>query len=182
MALVGGLGLPHLVVNWRRFSQEVWHTLLSAKLANLRSSVFLRLEKNHRDRIFADWEGYYRQIRQSLSSDDQRILAQPEVEELFRENRRESYAQGPGSLLREAQALCSDPRVDPGHLAASAVLIVHGTEDKIVPAEVARDLHRRIPASRLMELPGRGHYFLYDAAEMERVLAELLEAHRSATN
>ena len=52
---------------------------------------------------------------------------------MFRENRRESYAQGPGCLLQEVQALYSDPRIDLKHLAACTVLIVHGTEDKIVP-------------------------------------------------
>ena len=59
------------------------------------------------------------------------------------------------------------------------VLIVHGDEDRIVPVAVARDLHERIPASHLTELPGRGHYFLYDGNEMERVLTDLLTAHRN---
>lgn len=181
MALVSGLGLPHLIVNWRRFSKEVWRILLSAKLANFRSATFLRIEKQHRDRLFNHWGSYYEEIGHSLSADDQRILARPEVEELFQENRRESYAEGPGCLLQEVQALYSDPRIDPRHLAACTVLIVHGTEDKIVPAAVARDLHARIAASRLIELPGRGHYFLYEAPEMERVLTELLEAHRNCS-
>jgi pimeloyl-ACP methyl ester carboxylesterase len=181
MALVGGLGLPHLITNWRRFSQEVRNILLSAKLANFRSALFLSVEKIHRDRIFEDWNSYYEEVRHSLSADDQLILARPEVEALFRENRRESYAQGPGCLLQEVQALYSDPQIDLAHLSACTVLIVHGAEDKIVPAGVARDIHERIRASRLIELPGRGHYFLYDESEMERVLAELLEAHRNCS-
>jgi pimeloyl-ACP methyl ester carboxylesterase len=80
--------------------------------------------------------------------------------------------------LQEVQALYSDPRVDLTHLAACSVLIVHGVEDKLVPIAVARDLHGRIPSSSLIELPGRGHYFVYEQAEMESVLAELLAAHR----
>ncbi len=181
IALVSGLGLPHLIANWRRFSEEVWRILLSAKLANFRSATFLKIEKQHRDRLFNHWGSYYEEIRHSLSADDQRILARPEVEELFQENRRESYAEGPGCLLQEVQALYSDPRIDLKHLAACTVLIVHGTEDKIVPVGVARDLNGRIAASRLIELPGRGHYFLHEAAEMERVLADLLEAHRNCS-
>jgi len=43
---------------------------------------------------------------------------------------------------------------------------------------VARDLHARIPSSSLIELPGRGHYFLYDESELKSALEELLMAHR----
>jgi pimeloyl-ACP methyl ester carboxylesterase/1-acyl-sn-glycerol-3-phosphate acyltransferase len=179
ISLVSGLGLPHLIVNWRRFSREVWHMLLSAKLANFRSALFLRIEKKHRDLVFDHWESYFEEVRRVLSPGDQRILSQPQVEELIREDRREGYAQGPGCLLREVQAFYSDPLIDLSRLAACTVLIVHGAEDKIVPVAVARDLQERIPASRLIELPGRGHYFLYDTNEMERVLTDLLTAHRN---
>jgi pimeloyl-ACP methyl ester carboxylesterase/1-acyl-sn-glycerol-3-phosphate acyltransferase len=179
ISLVGGLGLPHLIVNWRRFSRQVWHILLSAKLANFRSATFLRIEKQHHDRIFDHWDSYFEAVRRDLSTDDQRILSQPQVEELFREDRREGYAQGPGCLLWEVQAFYSDPQIDLAHLAACTVLIVHGAEDKIVPIAVARDLQDRIPASHLTELPGRGHYFLYDTNEMERALTDLLTAHKN---
>jgi pimeloyl-ACP methyl ester carboxylesterase/1-acyl-sn-glycerol-3-phosphate acyltransferase len=181
MSLVSGLGLPHQIANWRRFSREAWKILLSAKLANFRSVIFLRIEKQHRDRIFDHWESYFEEVRRDLSADDRRILSRPEVEELFRENRRESYAQAPGCLLQDVQALYSDPRIDLAHLAACTVLIVHGADDRAVPAAVARDLHARIPASRLTELPGRGHYFFYEKNEMESVLAELLQAHKDCS-
>lgn len=177
ISLVSGLGLPHLITNWRRYSQEAWKILLSAKLANFRSEIFLRIERKQRDRVFNQWESYFEEIKRSLPTDDRRILSQPDVEELFRENRRESYSQGSGALLRDVQAFYSDPRIDLAHLVSCTVLIVHGDEDRIVPATVARDLHERIPTSRLTELPGRGHYFLYDGNEMESLLAELLKAH-----
>jgi pimeloyl-ACP methyl ester carboxylesterase/1-acyl-sn-glycerol-3-phosphate acyltransferase len=181
ISLAGGLGLPHLITTWRRYSKEAWHILLSAKLANVRSATFLRLEKKHRDRVFGEWEKYYAEVRQGLYAADQRILSRPEVEELFRQNRRESYAQGPGCLLQEVQALYSDPQIDPAHLAACTVTIVHGEDDRVVPIGVARHLHRHIPGSGLRELPRRGHYFLYEQDEMERVLAELLKAHMDCT-
>jgi pimeloyl-ACP methyl ester carboxylesterase len=178
MSFVGGMGLPHLISSWRRYSQEAWHILLSGKLAKFRSATFLRIEKKNRDRIFGDWDAYFADIRRDLSEDDQHILSRPEAEELFREDRREGYAQSPGSLLQEVQALYSDPQVDLTRLTACTVLIVHGTEDRVVPIEVARDLHGRIPSSSLIELPRRGHYFLYEQGEMESVLAELSAAHR----
>ncbi len=179
ISLVSSLGLPHLIANWRRFSQETWHILLSAKLANFHSATFLRIEKKHRDRLFNHWESYFEDVKRGLSADDQRVLSQPEVEESFRQNRRESYAQGVGYLLQEVQALYSDPSIDLAHLAACTVLITHGIEDRVVPVEVARDLHARLPGSGFQELPRRGHYFVYEPDEMENVLMALLKAHRS---
>lgn len=178
MSLVSGMGLPHLISSWRRYSSQAWHILLSAKLANFRSSTFIRIEKKQLDRIFREWPAYFEEIKSDLSEDDQRLLSKTEAEEPFRENRREGYIQGPGCLLQEVQALYSNPELDLTHLAACTVVMVHGTDDKVVPIEVARDLHRRIPSSRLIELRGRGHYFIYDRAEMENVLEELLAAHR----
>ena len=181
IAMVGSLGLPHLIATWRRYSQETWHILLSAKLATIRSATFLKIEKQHHDQIFNHWETYIADVRRDLAADDQRILQIPEVEELFRENRRQSYLQGTGSMLREIQALYSDPGIDTSHLAACTVQIVHGTDDRTVPVEVARDLRTRISGSTVRELPGRGHYFLYDAMELETVLSDLLSAHRDCT-
>lgn len=179
MALAGSLGLPHLIANWRRFSAETWRILLSAKLANFRQATFLRIEKKHRERLFAHWESYIEEVKAGLSEGDRRILSEPEVEESFRQNRRESYAQGPGYLLQEIQALYSDPHIDLGQLGACTVLIVHGNEDLVVPVEVARDLHERIPGSGYQELPRCGHYFVYEAEEMEQLLRRLLKAHRN---
>jgi pimeloyl-ACP methyl ester carboxylesterase/1-acyl-sn-glycerol-3-phosphate acyltransferase len=177
VCLASGLGLPHQIMNWRRYSEEAWKVLLSAKLANFRSATFLRIEHQQRDQVLNHWDAYFERIRHGLSGDDQRLLSDPSVEELFRENRREGFAQGSGSLLQEAQALYSDPQIDLANLAACTALIFHGAEDCVVPVEVARDLHRRISSSRLTVLPGRGHYFLYDPVEAEKVLSELLTAH-----
>jgi len=177
MSLVGSLGLPHMLSSWRWFSEETWQILLSAKLASVRSATFLKIEKKHRDQLFNHWDSYFAEVKKSLSEDDQRILSDPHVEELFKQNRREGYAQGPGYLLQEVQALYTDPRVDLARLAACEVLITHGTADNVVPIGVARDLRTRVPGSRLRELPGRGHYFMYEGPEMEAVLRELVWAH-----
>ncbi|MBY0507516.1 MAG: alpha/beta fold hydrolase [Bryobacteraceae bacterium] len=179
VSLAGSLGLPHLIANWRRFSQETWHILLSAKLANFHAATFLDIETRHRNRLLNDWESYFADVKRGLSADDQRLLSQPDVEENFRQNRRESYAHGPGYLLQEVQALYSDPRIDLNQLAACTVLITHGGDDHVVPAAVAHDLHARIPESGLQVLPRRGHYFVYEPEEMENLLAALAKAHRN---
>ena len=179
VALAGGLGLPHLIANWRRFSQKTLHILLSAKLANFHAATFLRIETKHRDRLLNDWSSYFADVKQDLCVADQRVLSQPEVEESFRQNRRESYAQGTGYLLQEVQALYSDPDIDLTKLAACTVLITHGTDDQVVPIGVARYLHSLLPGCGYQELPRRGHYFLYEPDEMENLLAALLKAHRN---
>jgi hypothetical protein len=112
ISLVASLVLPHMIANWRRYSQDTWHILLSAKLANFRAATFLRIEKKHRDRLFNHWESCIEEVKHGLSTEDQRLLSRPDVEESFRQNRRESYRQGAGYLLQEVQALYSDPRID----------------------------------------------------------------------
>jgi len=178
ISLVSGMGLPHLISGWRRYSKPAWQILLSAKLANFRSAIFLKIEKKQYDRVYGDWDNYFAEVKSDLSSDDQRLLSDPKAAELFRQNRREGYAQAPGCLLQEVQSLYSDPEIDLTHLSACQVLIVHGRDDQVVPMAVARDLHARIPSSSLIELPGRGHYFLYDESELKSALEELLMAHR----
>ena len=118
MFWVSSLGLPYMISSWRWFSEETWQILLSAKLASVRSATFLKIEKKHRDQLFNHWDAYYADLKKSLPEDDRRILSQPQVEELFQQNRREGYAQGPGYLLQEVQALYTDPQIDLAHLAA----------------------------------------------------------------
>jgi pimeloyl-ACP methyl ester carboxylesterase/class 3 adenylate cyclase len=62
-------------------------------------------------------------------------------------------------------------------------LVLHGSEDKIVPLEVARYTASHIPAARLVELPGVGHLALslpgqgdVIADEIENFCTEVLEA------
>lgn len=74
MSLAGSLGLPHLIGNWRRFSEETLHILLSAKLANFRAATFLRMEAKHRKRLLNEWETYFADVKRGLDADDQRIL------------------------------------------------------------------------------------------------------------
>jgi pimeloyl-ACP methyl ester carboxylesterase len=181
ISLVSGMGLPHMISSWRRYSEDARSILLSAKLAQFRAATFLLIEKKQRDKVFGDWSAYIEEIEKGMPPDDARLVSKPEVEDLFRENRREGYAQCPGCLLQEVQALYSDPRIDLAHLAACKVSLIHGTDDKVVPIAVARDLHRRIPGSSLTELPGRGHYFMYDKGEMESILTQLLDVHNAAS-
>jgi class 3 adenylate cyclase len=59
-------------------------------------------------------------------------------------------------------------------------LLMHGTDDEVVPVDVARYVAGRIPGARLIELPGFGHLAVRRAAEIdahrERFLREVWEA------
>ncbi len=49
--------------------------------------------------------------------------------------------------------------VDNGALVTVPWLLVHGTEDDVVPLQDSRDIVARAPHARLLELPGGGHVF-----------------------
>ena len=54
-------------------------------------------------------------------------------------------------------------------------LVVHGTEDLIVPTENGRDLARRLPNAHYVELPGRGHnLMLQDPETFNELVCEFL--------
>ena len=54
-------------------------------------------------------------------------------------------------------------------------LVVHGTEDLIVPIENGRELARRLPNARYVELPGRGHNLaLQDPETFNELVLEFL--------
>ena len=44
-------------------------------------------------------------------------------------------------------------------------LVIHGSDDLIVPAENGRELARRLPNARYVELPGRGHNLMLQDPE-----------------
>jgi pimeloyl-ACP methyl ester carboxylesterase len=59
-------------------------------------------------------------------------------------------------------------------------LVLHGSEDKIVPLDAARYLAERIPGAVLVEVPGAGHLALGEPAvrinaELERFLTDVWE-------
>jgi 3-oxoadipate enol-lactonase len=55
-------------------------------------------------------------------------------------------------------------------------LVVHGTDDLIVPTGNGRDLARRLPNARYVELDGRGHnLMLQDPETFNRVVLDFLE-------
>ncbi|MEP6668707.1 MAG: alpha/beta hydrolase [Chthoniobacter sp.] len=68
------------------------------------------------------------------------------------------------------------------HVSSSSppFLIIHGARDELVPLEQSRELQRRLTQahvpSRLIVVPGKGHWFLLDARQLNEV-AEFFRSH-----
>ena len=69
------------------------------------------------------------------------------------------------SWRSEGVAMAGAPQPDPAGLALP-VLVVHGEDDRLVPAEVGRELARRAPNARLVLVPGGSHMLPVTHAEL----------------
>jgi len=86
----------------------------------------------------------------------------------------------PGAV--EALALMNK-QIDVRHVLSAIqvpTLLLHGSEDEVVPIDVARYMVQRIPGAQLLELPGAGHLAVGQSAdqiaeEVERFLKGLWE-------
>jgi pimeloyl-ACP methyl ester carboxylesterase len=110
-------------------------------------------------------EEYEQEVRRDLGIFGPRERAREAVRALGRFDDEETedflqllrYGASPGTL----EALHRMNReIDIRHVLPAVrvpTLVLHGSEDTLVPAEVARYTASRIPAARLVELPGIGH-------------------------
>ena len=91
-------------------------------------------------------------------------------------DRREAIAKALELVVIEEQfrsAKMTRPNIGVGAWALPN-LIVHGTEDQVLPVHNGRLIASRIPGSRLEILPGVGHLFFFERPEQS---AELMRAH-----
>lgn len=83
---------------------------------------------------------------------------------------RRGGTEGALALLKSREGVRVDERLEEIALPA---LVIHGTEDRIVPAAAAEELARRLPDAQLQLLPGLGHVPLLSAPAR---VAQLIEA------
>lgn len=96
--------------------------------------------------------------------------AHPElVEELVRRALAEPTPKR--TFLAQVQAILGSDRRQRLRGLRTPALVLHGTEDTLIPVESGRELARAIPGARLVELPGCGH--LPHLERPREVLAEL---------
>jgi pimeloyl-ACP methyl ester carboxylesterase len=134
-------------------------------------------------------EEYERQVERDLRIFGPREKAREAVRELgvFEEYEIEPmldmlrYGSSPGAL----EALHRMNReIDIRHVLPAVrvpTLILHGSEDRFVPVEVARYMASRIPTARVVEIEGAGHLAVGEAAariaeELERFVKDVYEA------
>ena len=90
------------------------------------------------------------------------------------------YGSSPGTL---AALHRMNRDIDIRHVLSAVrvpTLVLHGSEDRVVPIEVARYVASRIPAARLVELPGIGHLAIGRsdpiASEIQRFVSEVWQS------
>ena len=123
-------------------------------------------------RIFGARDRAGEAVRRLGRFDDEELMS---AVDLFR------FGSSPGSL----EALHRmNKEIDVRHVLPAVrvpTLILHGSEDTIVPVDVARYMGSRIPMARVVEIPGAGHLADREsaaaiAAEVERFLRDLWDA------
>jgi pimeloyl-ACP methyl ester carboxylesterase len=56
-------------------------------------------------------------------------------------------------------------------------LVVHGSDDRMIPVENGRLIAERVPGARLMELPEIGHLYPTEAPDVDEAIAAFLQRH-----
>lgn len=115
------------------------------------------------DRFFRDFE-------KDCSESDRALLADPRAREAFLATVREALRPGVRGAVDDWVALDRRPwGFDPEEISVPTVL-VYGDADRMVPVTQGRDLARRIPQARTIEVAGEGHLLIV------KRMAEILDA------
>ena len=133
-------------------------------------------------------EAYRREVNQALQVFGERAEAREAVRALGMHNDNEveafidyiRYGTSPGML---AALYRMNKEIDIRHVLSAVgvpTLVLHGSEDKIVPVEAGAYTARRIRSARFVEMPGMGHLALGAGAriqaEVERFLTDVWQA------
>lgn len=83
----------------------------------------------------------------------------------------------PATFMRQLQAIMMSDRSDRLGAIRAPTLVVHGTEDPLVPAANGAALARAIPGARHVEIPGCGHMMSWEApAALATIVGDFLAA------
>lgn len=133
-------------------------------------------------------EAYRREVNQALQVFGERAEAREAVRALGMHNDNEveafidyiRYGTSPGML---AALYRMNKEIDIRHVLSAVgvpTLVLHGSEDQIVPVEAGAYTARRIRSARFVEMPGMGHLALGAGAriqaEVERFLTDVWQA------
>ncbi|MCW8129677.1 MAG: alpha/beta hydrolase [Planctomycetota bacterium] len=86
-----------------------------------------------------------------------------------------------GYFVRAARALTRLKLVDEAHKVGVPTLVLHGTEDRVLPVEAGRELARIIPGARMASFEKAGHAFFFTHHEaVNAAIANFLSGLRAA--
>jgi 3-oxoadipate enol-lactonase len=86
----------------------------------------------------------------------------------------------PQAQMKQGQAAMTHNTYDRLPEIKAPTLVIHGGDDRVVPAENARTLASRIPDAELVILDNMGHGFFIEAEEeFNRITLDFLGRHRT---
>jgi pimeloyl-ACP methyl ester carboxylesterase len=99
------------------------------------------------------------------------------------ENIRRRLSAPPNAMtyLHQAAAAATHSMLERLHHIAAPTLVIHGEEDRAVPAQNARLLAERIPGAELRIQPGAGHLYFIDEPRADREITRFLARHSAAS-
>jgi pimeloyl-ACP methyl ester carboxylesterase len=122
------------------------------------SQIVLTLQARKQQR---DPEGSLAERSAMLSSEDQAMLARPEIKAQVLGYRQEAVRQGVKGTLRELQIHVS-PWGFPLNTIPGEVHVWHWEDDFLAPIQMGRYVASQIPNARTHFLPGGGHYSIFE--------------------
>lgn len=103
---------------------------------------------------------YFAEQRERLDASDGRLLALPEVRDIYRRDLLEAIQAGGEGWLQDAHLLASPWPFDLRSIRLP-VRVWHGERDRIAPPRMARLLWHALPGSELRLALGEGHLFFF---------------------
>lgn len=125
------------------------------------------------DRVASNHSGkrpWFFSLLMPVSGADRECMADPALTTSLQLGLRESVEQNGLGPQLDARAFLSDWSYGLPELRGQ-VSFWHGEEDRLIPPRMARLAHERVPGSRLVFVPGEGHYSL-PIRQMGRILSE----------
>jgi pimeloyl-ACP methyl ester carboxylesterase len=175
VACVSGVGVPRTPGSFDGMgpNERLLHRLvrLWPPLVGAAYRLARRNAERNPDRFFRDFE-------KDCSPSDKALLADQATRESLRETVMEALRRDVGGAVDDWVALERRPwGFSPGEVRVPASL-VFGDDDRMVPVAQGRDLARRIPHAKVVEVPGEGHLLIL--TRLAEVV-EMLEPRRSET-
>ena len=154
-------------------NERLFHRLvrISPRLVNGAYRYARRTLDRNPDRFFSDFE-------KDCSESDRKLTADPALREAVRGSILEALRTGVGGAVDDWVVLERRPWGFAPEDVQVPTLLVFGEADRIVLPASGRELARRIPHARVVEVPGEGHILIL--ARLGEILDDLLAESAAA--